>query len=51
MLFIKVMDISLDIPCYPTTKIKRKEKEIYFAQPNFNQLFIPRNAPTPLDHL
>lgn len=48
-MFIKVMDISLHISCYPTTK--RKEKEIYSAQSNVNHLFIPRNAPTPLDHL
>lgn len=30
LMFIKGMDISLDISCYPTTKAKTK-KGIYFA--------------------
>lgn len=44
MLFIKVMDISLDISCDPTTKNKG---ELYLAQSNFNQLSDPKKCPHP----
>lgn len=44
MMYIKVMDISLDISCYPTTK--SKERPI-LPKVTSTGYMIPRNVPTP----